>query len=168
MRLFLFLLFISVSCKVSGQFSQPDTLSVLQPPVSYDVLQHQRRAMGVLTGWSVLSVSTGAVQLLNANPRISGFGVQNLVWGLIDGAISGYALYDLKQRSKKGTIDIQFEREHFRKVLLINTLLDVLYIGTGAALLYYGNPQWKGHGMGIVVQGSFLFLFDGINYGLTF
>lgn len=160
----LFLLIIS-SNRVFGQFG-PDTLSVL--PDSYDVIKHQRRAMGVLTGWSVLSVGMGTAQLFSANPQIKGFGMQNLSWGLIDGLIAGYATYDLNKKLQSGRLNLVEERQTFRKVLLINTFLDLLYIGTGAAMMKYGSSKWQGHGAGIVLQGSFLLLFDGINYGLTF
>jgi len=161
---FLFLLIIS-SSGVSGQ-SSPDTLAVL--PDNYDVIKHQRRAMGVLTGWSVLSVSLGTAQLFSTNPQIKGFGLQNITWGAIDGLIAGFATYDLNKRLKSGQLNLVEERQTFRKVLLINTFLDLLYIGTGAAMMKYGSAQWQGHGSGILLQGSFLLLFDGINYGLTF
>lgn len=160
----LFLLIIS-SSRVFGQIG-PDTLAVL--PGSYDVIKHQRRAMGVLTGWSVLSVGMGTAQLFSANPQIKGFGMQNLSWGLIDGLIAGYATYDLNKKLQSGRLNLVEERQTFRKVLLINTFLDLLYIGTGAAMMKYGSSKWQGHGAGIVLQGSFLLLFDGINYGLTF
>ncbi len=124
--------------------------------------------MGVLTGWSVLSVGMGTAQLFSSNAQIRGFGIQNLSWGLIDGLIAGYATHDLNKKLQSGRLNLVEERETFRKVLLVNGLLDLLYVGTGAALMKYGNTQWQGHGAGIMLQGSFLFLFDGINYGLTF
>lgn len=160
----LFLLIIS-SSRVFGQYV-PDTLAVL--PGSYDVIKHQRRAMGVLTGWSILSVGAGTAQLFNSNPQIKAFGIQNLSWGIIDGMIAGYATYDLNKKLKSGRLNLVEERQTFRKVLIINTLLDFIYIGTGAALMKYGSTKWYGHGQGILLQGSFLLLFDGMNYGLTF
>lgn len=124
--------------------------------------------MGVLTGWSVLSVGMGTAQLFSTNQQIRGFGIQNLSWGVIDGLIAGYATYDLNKRLKSGQLNLIEERQTFRKVLLINTLLDFLYIGTGVVMFTYGNTKWQGHGSGIMLQGSFLLLFDGVNYALTF
>jgi len=43
-------------------------------------------------------------------------------------------------------------------------MLDIVYIGAGSALAASGKDKFKGHGYGVIVQGSFLFLFDGINY----
>lgn len=165
MRYALFVFLLLSNFRVFGQLGS-DTLVV--SPKQYDVIQHQRRAMGVLTGWSVLSVGVGAVQLTSSNAYIKGFGVQNLTWGLIDGAIAGFATHDLNRKLASGQLNLVEERETFRKILLINTVLDFLYIGTGAAMMKYGSTKWRGHGNGILVQGSFLLLFDGINYVLTF
>ena len=55
------------------------------------------------------------------------------------------------------------EERNLRRLLLINTGLDVLYVAGGVALaltLGASNPTWRGHGWGIVVQGAFLFAFD--------
>ena len=55
------------------------------------------------------------------------------------------------------------EARNLRRILLINTGLDVLYVTSGVALaltLGVDNPFWRGNGWGIVVQGGFLFCFD--------
>ncbi|HAX70778.1 MAG TPA: hypothetical protein DCY14_14295 [Anaerolineae bacterium] len=55
------------------------------------------------------------------------------------------------------------EIANLKRILLINTALDVLYVAGGIALiLTFGaaNPEWRGHGWGIIVQGGFLFFFD--------
>ncbi len=59
-------------------------------------------------------------------------------------------------------------RDKFRKILLINTLLDIGYLAVGFGLARANNVKWHGHGQGILIQGGFLLLFDGINYALTF
>jgi hypothetical protein len=55
------------------------------------------------------------------------------------------------------------EARNLRRILLINTGLDVLYVTGGIALaltLGADNPFWRGNGWGVVVQGGFLFAFD--------
>ncbi|MBN1978402.1 MAG: hypothetical protein JW918_13475 [Anaerolineae bacterium] len=55
------------------------------------------------------------------------------------------------------------EARNLRRILLINTGLDVLYVAGGVALaltLGADNPFWRGNGWSIVVQGGFLFCFD--------
>jgi len=91
------------------------------------------------------------------------FGVQNIGWGAIDGGIALFAKQAIAKKRKTG-FDPEKERKNFQKTLLLNTMLDVVYIGVGSVLAASGKDKLKGHGYGVIVQGSFLFLFDGINY----
>ncbi|MBM4427863.1 MAG: hypothetical protein FJ031_11590 [Chloroflexi bacterium] len=55
------------------------------------------------------------------------------------------------------------ETANLKRILLINTALDVFYVAGGIALIFTlgaENPEWRGHGWGIIVQGGFLFFFD--------
>jgi hypothetical protein len=57
-----------------------------------------------------------------------------------------------------------------RRLLWINAGLDVIYIvgGVGLALtLGTRNTRWYGHGVGIIVQGAFLLVFDLVHAQLT-
>jgi hypothetical protein len=130
-----------------------------------DILQQQNRAMNVLLGWSGLSVASGAAMLSSRSRITRDFGLQNIGWGAIDGGIALFAKQVLTKKRKAG-FDPEKERKNFQKTLLINTMLDVVYIGAGRALAASDKNKLKGHGYGVMVQGSFLFLFDGINYML--
>ena len=129
-------------------------------------LQQQDRAMNVPLGWSGLSVASGAVMLTSRSRVTRDFGWQNIGWGAIDGGIALFAKQTIAKKSKTG-FDPEKERKNFRKTLFINTILDIVYIGAGSALAASGKDSRKGHGYGVIVQGSFLFLFDGINYLLV-
>ena len=48
-------------------------------------------------------------------------------------------------------------------ILLASTLRDIVHVGVGIPLAASGTESLRGHGIGTVVQGSFLFLFDGFN-----
>ena len=128
----------------------------------YDVLRHQKRAMNVLLGWSGASAIAGSAMLFHESRTIRDFGIQNVAWGVIDGGIALYARRSITRRRGSG-ISVQEEKSNFRKLLLINSLLDVAYLGVGTALAASGRDNLKGHGYGIIVQGAFLLLFDGIN-----
>ena len=55
------------------------------------------------------------------------------------------------------------EARKLRRLLWINTGLDVLYVTGGFVLLYTSgaqNPFAAGNGWGVIVQGGFLFVFD--------
>jgi hypothetical protein len=133
----------------------------------YKPLLHQRNANRVLGSWSVLSMGAGAYQLFSPNPFIKAMGMQNLIWGAVDGGIALYGTHKLSNLNV-GSKNLQLERDKFREILLINTLLDVGYLALGFGLSRSANAKWHGHGYGILLQGGFLFLFDGINYALTF
>ena len=55
------------------------------------------------------------------------------------------------------------ESRRLERVLWGNTALDVLYVLGGVWLMQgWGaeSPLWRGHGLGVVIQGGFLFFFD--------
>ena len=149
-------LFIALMCALSS-------LSHAQLQGSeYDPLRHQKRAMNVLLGWSGASVIAGSAMLFNESRTIRDFGIQNMAWGVIDGGIALFARRSILDKWDSN-ISFQEEKRNFRKLLLINSLLDIAYVGVGTALAAYGRDKLKGHGYGIIIQGAFLLLFDGIN-----
>ena len=157
--IFLCLILMCVLCSTSSSELMLETAA---QPGEYDVLLHQERAMNVLLGWSGASVLAGSVMLFHESDITRNFGIQNIAWGAIDGGIAFFAKRSLA-RKRNSSISLQKEQQSFRKILLVNTLLDIVYIGVGGALAASGKDKLKGHGYGIIVQGAFLFLFDGIN-----
>lgn len=128
----------------------------------YDVLKHQKKAMNTLLGWSGASVIAGSAMLFHDSIIIRDLGIQNIAWGVIDAGIALYARHSILGKMNSD-ISIQKEQQKFRKLLLINSLLDIIYVGVGTALAASGRDNLKGHGYGIIIQGTFLLLFDGIN-----
>jgi len=124
----------------------------------YDIFKHQKLAMNILLGWSGVSIAVGTGMIMQSSKIVRDFGIQNTAWGAIDASIAIYANYFAKKK------DPQNEQRSFRRILLVNTLLDVLYIGAGATLAASGKDKLKGHGYGVIIQGAFLFLLDGINF----
>ncbi len=124
----------------------------------------QSRISRQLIAWSALSVAIG-VALLFAAPFWRGVGVQALVWGAIDAAIAGFGRVTLRRKLKRPDADhpdvLAKETRNLRQLLLINAGLDVLYIVAGGIVLYMFTTDFaRGNGVGIVVQGGFLLLFD--------
>jgi esterase/lipase len=116
--------------------------------------------------WSALSCAVGAFLVLLGDPFWRGFGVQAVVWGLIDAAIAffGQRSADKRRGAAPQSLE-QAEREarKLRRLLWINTGLDVVYVAVGlAVVLRWGqsDPFAAGAGWGIVLQGGFLFAFD--------
>jgi len=125
--------------------------------------------------WSALSIASGAA-LMWAQPAWrdsfwGGFGLQAVVWGLIDGGIAGFGIANTRKRIAGSTgqdeaiASAQAERDarSLKRLLWINTGLDVIYVAGGLAWALTRGAQdafAAGTGWGIVLQGAFLFLFD--------
>jgi hypothetical protein len=146
----------------SAPEAPPDTL------LRERLLAHQRHMMLVLGSWAVGSVVIGGYQALRGDRFVRFVGYQNLAWGAIDGAIALYGVRDLVRKRSGPERDWGAEARAFRRLLLLNAGLDVLYITAGAFLLWQGkDARWRGTGLGIVIQGAFLLLLDGIGYVLA-
>lgn len=123
----------------------------------------QRLSRHLLIG-SVLSVG-GGILLLFGTPFWRGLGLQGLVWGAIDAAIAGFGLVSLRRKRSRPDADtpaaLAKETHNLRRLLLINAGLDVLYIVGGTVVLTQLTTDFaRGNGVGIIVQGAFLLLFD--------
>ena len=98
----------------------------------------------------------------------------NLFWNTVNLSIAGYALYS------KSMIDIiamdpdEIMESHTRteRILLINTALNVGYIGGGFLMRHFAGRSsnhsdlLKGYGNSVIMQGGFLLLFDLTLYGI--
>jgi esterase/lipase len=115
--------------------------------------------------WAVPSILAGSVLILFGNVFWRSFGVQAVAWGAVDGLIAWFGLH---RAGKKATSPSSFSAEaqeasRIRKILWINNALDVMYVTGGAALVFFfgeESPFWRGAGWGVIIQGTFLFLFD--------
>ncbi|MFN3529218.1 MAG: DUF6992 family protein [Bacteroidia bacterium] len=166
-RLFALLVLMCFSFGLNAQAVRDAALLELKLDDDYRPFLHQQRANQVLAGWSLMSMGAGTAQLFSRNPYIRAFGMQNLIWGAVDGGIAWYGHHRLN-KLQPSAVNLYLERTQFRKILLVNTLLDLGYLAAGYALSRSANPRWHGHGAGIMLQGGFLLLFDGVNYALTF
>ena len=129
------------------------TLYPLQICISYHLLI-----------WSALSIVGGAL-LLFASPFWRGVGLQGLVWGAIDAAIAGFGLLSLRRKRNRPDAEdpqtLLIETRNLHRLLLINAGLDVLYTVVGIFILTRFVSEFaRGNGVGVVVQGTFLLLFD--------
>jgi esterase/lipase len=120
-----------------------------------------------LFAWGTLSVLAGAVLgLLHPALFWKGFGFQSALWGLIDCAIALFALRGLNKKIETPPDFQGFSRDASRlqKFLWVNTGLDVLYVLGGLWMMSSGGDEWwRGMGLGILVQGGFLLLFDALH-----
>ena len=133
-----------------------------------NIWDFQTRLTNRLLVWSALSVAFSALTIFSTSPFLRGLGIQFFVWGVIDSAIAFFgARASAKKRLKmQGQASAESEAKESRwleNILWVNTGLDVLYILGGVWLIKTWGADdllWRGHGLGVVIQGGFLFVFD--------
>jgi len=127
--------------------------------------------MAVLGGWGVLNLGVGAVEWnASTTPTSRYFYQMNTVWGLVNfgTALLSYESFQKDKKKHLTAAETLKEQERIEKVFRINEALDVAYLGAGIYLKLVGDhrnsPIMKGYGESIIMQGSFLLIFDGIMY----
>ena len=142
-----------------------------------DPFQHARTVGRQLSAWALGSMSVGVVLVAltsvgvlsgDAGQIALGFALQSLIWGAIDGVIAWFGARDLRRRLAAGEADDALASAAFgrrlRRLLLLNAALDVAYVAAGVAILMlWRTPDGLGHGLGVLVQGGFLLLFDTVH-----
>ncbi|MFO7670101.1 MAG: hypothetical protein R6W31_10620 [Bacteroidales bacterium] len=130
--------------------------------------------MGVLGGWALANMSLGAYGWNQSEGQESYFHQMNLFWNTVNLTIAGFALYgnlssDYRLLPGEELLEMQLKTQ---RIFLINGALDVGYVATGF-LLKYLAPKYpknelrlQGYGNSVILQGSFLFIFDLVMYGL--
>ncbi|MCB8966486.1 MAG: hypothetical protein H6660_06280 [Ardenticatenaceae bacterium] len=120
-----------------------------------------------LLAWAVSSITTGAALQRRSDARQRGIGLQFAGWGIVNLLIALFGKYGTQRRARQPQANtaqtLHKESRNLRRLLWINTGLDVLYVLGGLLLARrkgHDNPHWRGQGQGIIVQGGFLFFFD--------
>ena len=92
------------------------------------------------------------------NASLKGCAFQFLIWGLIDALIALAPPFFRKIRGKRHIENLT----KLKKILLINSFLDLGYIAIGTIIFIgiFNINEYNGHGIGVIIQGSFLAIFD--------
>jgi hypothetical protein len=135
-----------------------------------DIWQAQKHLTGRLQAWAGFSLLSGLALVLIAGlsprrPFLRGLGAQFIGWGAINAAIAaiGGRAAQARQAALPDPGDplIQAgERRSLLRLLGINSLLDIGYVLGGGYLARAEAPERRGHGLGVIIQGAFLFFFD--------
>lgn len=116
--------------------------------------------------WSTLSVAGGLLLLALGDAFWRGFGVQAVAWGVIDAAIALFGQRSAARQRAASRGDARAVGRvaaNLRRLLWLNTGLDVLYVAGGVLLVYtLGRTDLfaEGNGWGVILQGGFLLIFD--------
>ena len=130
---------------------------------------YQHKALRPLLVWGLLS-SLGGTLLLLLPGLWRHFGLQALVWGLIDLLLAVAGRRGALRKAAAlaaGAIDaagVTREARNFRTILAVNSGLDLLYIlvGLAVAARWAERADRRGLGYGVALQGAFLLIFDGL------
>lgn len=131
-------------------------------------MKKNNNLMLALGGWSIMNIASGTIGAFTTVNTTKHFHQMNALWNTVNfslaaGGILRYRIDKNKTFNLSTTIQEQHKTE---KIFLLNSALDVSYIGAGAFLNYRstlgtGNYfQQKGFGNSLIVQGAFLLLFD--------
>jgi hypothetical protein len=128
-----------------------------------------RRFLRGLLIWGSNSMVAGVtLALLSKSDFWKQFGWQQAGWGAVDTALAVGGWQNVETnyaaaRAETWEGDVQKEANRLWWILIVNGVLDALYIAGGAWLLRQPSEKRQGMGAGIIVQGGFLLLWDFIN-----
>jgi len=118
----------------------------------------QRETLVTLGTWSALSIVSGGLGLMLApDPFGRAIATQAVAWGAIDGGIAAWGALQ-----PGGVQDPARRQEDLARLFGLNALLDVGYLALGAWLASSERPDQRGHGTGVLIQGTFLLVLDGL------
>lgn len=111
--------------------------------------------------WAGLNIAAGAALQVVPERAWRAFGWQCLGWGGVNAALAAVGLWRASRPRQATTAECA---TGLRRLLLVNAVLDVLYLAGGLWLLRSGRRRQSavrsGSGAGIAVQGLFLLAFD--------
>lgn len=126
--------------------------------------------MTVLLAWSAANIVQGSISAGNLLGSPHYFHQMNAYFNIVNLAVAGYGLFEVRNLMKKRISLYQNLRQQQKveSLLLLNSGLDLAYITTGLYLKERGtnhlNDKTKGYGGSLMLQGSFLLVFDIIQF----
>lgn len=130
--------------------------------------------MLILGGWAVGNIAIGSIMMGNRSGEDRYFHQMNAAWNTINLGIATLGYFSAMKAEPAGFSLYQSIQEQYQlqKILLLNTGLDVGYVIGGLYLIERSKTaenkpdRLKGFGRSIIIQGSFLLVFDLVNYFL--
>lgn len=127
----------------------------------------RKTGMAILGTWAVGNMVTGAIGRNQATGQTAYFHEMNLIWNVVNLGIAGAGYYfTAKGEMPENASELLNDQVSFQKTLLFNAGLDLAYIASGFYLMERAKnttnkpERLKGYGKSVILQGSFLFVFD--------
>jgi hypothetical protein len=132
-------------------------------------LDYNQQGMLILGTWAVVNLILGVVASFRTHGQTQAFHQMNAYWNVVNLGIAAYGFWQASQVAVLNFWEVLVEQQQIEKVLLANSALDFGYIALGLYLIERGRrlekDKWVGFGKSILLQGTFLLLFDAILYG---
>lgn len=127
-----------------------------------------KTGMWILGSWAVGNMLVGGISLASGVKNENKYFQQmNIAWNVVNAGLAGFGLHQA-YNSIEGLAwqEVLGNHHQMQKILLFNAGLDIAYIATGFFLIEKSNNVSKlperlsGFGKSLILQGSFLLLFD--------
>ncbi len=139
--------------------------------------RHAKNGSIALTSWAGANIISGSIGFaLSPKGEWKHFHEMNLYWNLVNLGLGIPGLLAKKDKELGLSFEQTVKKQHtIETVFLANGVLDIAYISSGFLLREIGNRNQQnsllrdrlvGYGNSLIMQGSFLLLFDFIEYGL--
>ena len=140
--------------------------------INKDRQKLSREGMTFLTSWAATNIAGGTTAyFLAKDPEWKYFHEMNVYWNTVNLGLGISGL--LMERKSKADLNMDQSlkaQKRVERIFLVNSGLDLIYIGSGLAMRQLQNAKnperMKGYGNALILQGSFLLLFDGVEYFL--
>lgn len=132
-------------------------------------INRQKIGMQALGGWSIANIATGIALKNNVKGEDFYFNQMNIAWNVFNLGIASIGYLNVrKEKPSVIAMDVHQKQLKLEKAFLFNSGLDVAYVCGGLWLLErarnYENPKefdrFRGLGRSLILQGTYLFLFD--------
>jgi hypothetical protein len=143
--------------------------------INIEHLDLKKGGMTVLGGWAISNIAVSGLMMTKTKGVNYRFHEMNVFWNVVNLGIAAGAYYGANQADISGLnmFDALDSQKDFSSILLLNAGLDVAYVMSGLYLRERAKNtikhqhRLKGYGNSIILQGSFLFAFDLVLYGLN-
>jgi hypothetical protein len=149
-------------------FSQQLDVNLLQE----EKINFQQNGMLVLGGWAVANMAGSGYMMTRTSGWQYRFHQMNVFWNVVNLGIASGGYFG-QSEATTDAFGLYKDYADFGKILLVNAGLDVAYIATGFYLqeraknVNKRSDMFKGYGKSVVLQGSFLLLFDAALYWIN-
>lgn len=172
MRIVFSVILFCFSCQLFGQLKSDS----LVYRFSESRIRQEKSAMTVLGAWSLINLGSGVYGRFNSSGSNRYFHEMNALWNSVNVSLAIGGLIKSYKETPTDQIGSEIiKRNRLEKTLLFNAGIDLAYIASGFYLIERSKTpanevtmnRLNGYGRSLILQGSFLFLFDASFFALS-